>query len=222
MEQRYTLNMIHQGRPLRIPVHQYDAGSRNLIFDLIAGGAQFHIPAGATITIDGTKPDGKSFSYGASGSGDVVSATVTQQMTACAGNVVCQLTISQGGTVLGSANFVLDVEQNALPDDANMSETEIAALRDMMQQAAASASKSQEYAEKTKSLLGSVPVVVIGSEEPEGPALWFKTLHTMPLVTLTAAADSAEVQAVVDGTTYGVQNMSLNSTPESGFGVNLI
>lgn len=222
MEQRYTLQMIHQGRPLRVPVHQYDAGSRVLLFDLIADGTPFTVPSGAAITIDGTKPDGHSFSYGASGSGSTVSATVTQQMAACAGEAVCQLTITQSGTVLGSANFVLDVEQNALPEDADMSETEIASLRDMMQRAAASAEKSQEYAEKTKALLSSVPVVVIGSEEPEGPALWFQTTKTMPLVTLSAATAGTEVQAEVDGTTYGVENMALGDVPENGFGVEIL
>lgn len=217
MEQKYTLNMIPGGMPLRIPVHQYDAGTRTLKFTLKAGAEAYSVPTGSTITIEGTKPDGHSFQYGASASGAVVTATVTQQMTACAGETAAQLTIRKNGTVLGSARFLLVVERNVLPEDADLSETELSGLQEAIQQSAASAAQASAYAEKTKALLASVPVISIGAVEPEGPAIWFDTSAGGD-VTLQLSEDtgSSAVVAEVDGEEYGVSNTAVNQQPTAG------
>lgn len=127
--QKYALNMIPSGAPVRVPVSQYDAGSRTISFDLYAGAERFSAPSGATAQINGTKPDGKSFSYEVSISGNSVSATITEQMTAAAGRVNCEIAILNGSKFLGSANFVLLVEKGALPEDADMSETDLSTIQ---------------------------------------------------------------------------------------------
>ena len=126
--QAYKLDMVPGGRPTIVHVSQYDAGSRDLTFELYSGGMPWAVPEGATVTIDGTKADRKAFSYTAAASGSTVAVTVTQQMTAARGLAECQLTVTQGSSVLGSANFVLNVERAALPEDADMSQTDIASL----------------------------------------------------------------------------------------------
>lgn len=136
INQKYNLDMVPGGSvPTIVHVSQYDAGSRDLTFELYSGGMPWVVPDGATVTIDGTKADNKAFSYVASASGSAVTVTVTQQMTAAKGLAECQLTVAQGADVLGSANFVLDVERAALADDANMSQSEIASVETWKNQA---------------------------------------------------------------------------------------
>lgn len=77
MNQTYSLNMIPGGNPLRVPVRQFDKGSRTITMTLWNGSGAFSVPAGSAVTVEGTKPDGKSFSSAASFSGASVSFTVT-------------------------------------------------------------------------------------------------------------------------------------------------
>lgn len=142
--QTYDLNLIPGGAPLRVPVSQYDAGSRDIIFNLYSGSAAFSVPTGATVTVDGTKPDGHGFSYPAAASGNTVTVTVTAQMTAVPGNAECQLTVMQSGQALGSANFLLTVERAALPDTADLSETEIRSIETWKNQAFAAADAAEK------------------------------------------------------------------------------
>ena len=142
--QPYKLNLIPGGVPVRVPVSQYDAGSRDITFSLYSGCAAFAVPAGAVVTCDGAKPDRKGFSYLATASGSTVTVAVTEQMTAVAGEVDCQITIRKDGQVLGSANFLLVVERAALPDGADISETEINAFTQIANQAAEAAQSAQE------------------------------------------------------------------------------
>ena len=142
--QPYNLNLIPGGVPVRVPVSQYDAGSRDITFAMYHGGTAFAVPAGAVVTCDGAKPDRKGFSCLAAASGSTVTVTVTEQMTAVAGEVDCQITIRKDGNVLGSANFYLVVERAALPDAADISETEISAVVDAANLAAEAAQSAQE------------------------------------------------------------------------------
>lgn len=142
--QPYNLNLIPGGVPVRVPVSQYDAGSRDITFSLYHGGTAFAVPAGAVVTCDGAKPDRKGFSYVCTAAGSTVTVTVTEQMTAAAGEVDCQITIRKDGQVLGSANFLLVVERAALPDGADISETEINSFTQIANQAAEAAQSAQE------------------------------------------------------------------------------
>lgn len=143
INQKYNLDMIPGGSvPTIVHVSQYDAGSRHLTFELYSGGMLWDVPEGATVTIDGTKADHKAFSYIASASGSTVTVTVTQQMTAAKGLAECQLTVTKGDYVLGSANFVLDVESSAMPADPDLSQTEISSFQQLKNAAQTAASNA--------------------------------------------------------------------------------
>lgn len=143
INQKYNLDMIPGGSvPTIVHVSQYDAGSRHLTFELYSGGMLWDVPEGATVTIDGTKADHKAFSYIASASGSTVTVTVTQQMTAAKGLAECQLTVTKGDYVLGSANFVLDVESSAIPADPDLSQTEISIFQQLKNAAQTAASNA--------------------------------------------------------------------------------
>ena len=157
--QAYNLNLIpdYGSVPVVVHVSQYDSGARTLKFNLLNGDLPFSPSAGSTVVIDGTKPDGHSFSYLCTFSGSQVSADVTLQMCACAGNTRCELRISDSTGILGTANFVLCVETAGLSENPDMSDTDLPAViamataqmeaaRESAQEADASATKSESYA----------------------------------------------------------------------------
>lgn len=154
--QAIKLNLIPGGVPPRITASQYDSDSRIINATLYNGSVLYSIPIGSYIVVRGTKKDNTGFEYSCTFSGSVVTFEITQQMTAFSGDVVCELQIAYDDQLLGTANFVLAVEQAALPDDIVISETDIAIIQNIPQyvvevaqyasEADASATLSESYA----------------------------------------------------------------------------
>ena len=149
--QSYTLSLQSVGPPVRVSCCQGDTKSRDLSFKLVSDGVLFAPPTGATVTIDGTKPDGKAFTVSGTLSGSTATVTLTEQMTVLAGEIPCQLTIISGTEVLGTARFLLCVQPSAISDDPDLSETDLSAIADLRDTAiaaktAAAASASEAAA----------------------------------------------------------------------------
>ena len=145
--------------PLRIPVAQNDSQSRTLIFRLTAPSGAPNLPDGAIVTMDGTKPDGKSFSHTGTLANDRATVTLTRQMCAVAGEVPCQLTITHGDEILGSARFFLMVQEAAIPTDPDLSASELTAFQELRNQApgwVSAASESAAAAANSASAAASV------------------------------------------------------------------
>ena len=123
--QTINLNLIPGSLLPRINVSQYDNGSRTLQFNLYNGFSPYEIPSGASVSIVGTKADNTGFEYACTFDGSLVSVNITDQMTAFAGEVQSELRIRQSGEILGTANFIINVERAALSDDTQISETDI-------------------------------------------------------------------------------------------------
>lgn len=119
-----NLNLLPGGVPVIVNVSQYDKG-QTLNFAIYDQGTLFTIPTGAEVSIQGTKPDGHGFAYSCTFSGSTVTATLQQQMTAVAGDVLTEIAISKSGNLIATANFILRVEKAALGDDTVISDTEI-------------------------------------------------------------------------------------------------
>lgn len=142
--QTYDLNLIpeYNSVPVIIHISQYDSG-RTLVFNLLDGDVAFMAEDGTTAVIEGTKPDGHGFSYGADLDGQTVTAQVTRQMAAAAGSVRCELRLEDSTGNIGTANFVLEVERAGLADDTDVSDTPlpviIAMATEQMEAAKASA-----------------------------------------------------------------------------------
>lgn len=147
--QRTRLDMRPGGVMPVVHVSQYDNDGAALIFDLYDDGKPFTVPGGYSVLLNGLKPDNYGFSYqAASYSGNTVVCNLTTQMTAVAGAVVCELRIRNGaGTqIVGTANFILAVEQAALTDDTIISDTMIP----LIEQAVEIASNLDRYITQTQ------------------------------------------------------------------------
>lgn len=135
MGQTINLNIIPKGIPDVVNASQYDVG-RVVQFALYDGASPYNIPQGATVQIAGKKGDNTIFCYDdtdnvVSWSGNTVTITSTQQMTAYAGEVLAQLRVINNSvtpaTVLATVNFKMLIQVR--PDaEGDISETEIPAI----------------------------------------------------------------------------------------------
>lgn len=135
--QTHDLNLIPGSVPPVVNVTQFDKTARTLVFNLWDGETSFSVPSGAAVTIRGTKPDGNGFEYTATASGSTVSMDLQQQMATCAGSVRCEVRITSGTQILGTADFILKVKPSALNENTPLSETELP----LIEQAAEGAAK---------------------------------------------------------------------------------
>lgn len=144
--QNTNLSVIPSGvRPV-VPCSQYDNHLQAVRFKLYKEGTPFTIPSGAAVLINGHKPDNTAFSYAATAiSGNTATFSVTQQMTAVAGDVLCELRVRTEGEIIGTLNFILRVEPAPLQDDTVLSETEIP----LIEQAIDIAANLAEYIQQT-------------------------------------------------------------------------
>ena len=134
IEQVYNLNLIPDGVPVIVKVSQADSNTRTLKFNLYNGSELYQIPAGTEVEIVGTKENNKFFVYYCSFEGHVVKVKVVQQMTSRKGDVTCKLRLTQndGVDILGTASFVMRVDRSALPDDSDLSETDVPMIEQVL------------------------------------------------------------------------------------------
>lgn len=121
-----NLDLLPGAMPPIVHVSQGDVGRQFKIAIYDDTGAAYSL-TGKTLSIVGHKGDGHVFQYAIPSSaisGNVVTITTEEQMTPAAGKALCEIRIEQNGTKLGTANFVMDVEQGP----ADMGSLSISAL----------------------------------------------------------------------------------------------
>lgn len=184
--QETNLNVIPSGvRPV-IHCSQYDNNLSAIRFKLYKENAEFTIPSGAAVIINGYKPDNTGFSYAASAiSGNVATIDMTQQMTAIAGDVLCELRVRTENQIIGTLNFILRVEPAPLQDDTVLSETDIP----LIEQAVDIAANLAEYIQIT------VDNAAAARESAEAAAASATDAATSEA---SAASDAASVQELYD------------------------
>ena len=184
--QDVNLNIVPVGvRPV-IHCSQYDNNLQAIRFALYKNNTAFAIPSGAAVLINGYKPDNTGFSYAATAiSGNTVTFTVTQQMTAIAGDVLCELRVRTESQIIGTLNFVLRVEPAPLTDDTIISETDIP----LIEQAVDIAANLAEYIQVT---YDNAAAAKASAESSASSATSAATSAA------SAASDAASVQELYD------------------------
>lgn len=184
--QETNLNVIPSGvRPV-IHCSQYDNNLSAIRFKLYKENTEFTIPSGAAVIINGYKPDNTGFSYAASAiSGNIATMDVTQQMTAVAGDVLCELRVRTESQIIGTLNFVLRVEPAPLTDDTIISETDIP----LIEQAVDIAANLAEYIQVT---YDNAAAAKASAESSASSATSAATSAA------SAASDAASVQELYD------------------------
>ena len=142
--QTFDLNLIPDSAPVVVHCDQYDKGTGRLVINLYDGAIAYS-PSG-TAVIQGTKPDGRGFDYPCSLSGNVVTANLTEQMTAVAGQVRTQIVVTESTGRTGTFVFILDVQRSALPADTDMSESDYQLIEQAIEETQQAAEDAEAWA----------------------------------------------------------------------------
>lgn len=187
--QAITVDLIPGGPPPIIRISQYDKVLRAFEVRLTMGGADYPIPSGCTAMLSGTKPDGKGFLYSLNYSDNTVSVSVTEQMSAVAGDVPCEVTLYQtDGGRIASGNFLLRVEKAALDADTAVSASDIPVFETLVEKAAVSAAGAKTAQEKAESAASNAKT---SSTLASASASAAKTSETNAAASASAAKTSA-------------------------------
>lgn len=216
--QSINLNLITGQVLPRVNASQYDNNTRTLTMYLYDGELTFNIPNGVSGYIQGTKPDRTGFQYLATvaAGSNVVTFDITEQMTAVAGDVTCELVLVDGDDRIATVNFILHVEPAALSDDTVMSETELPLIEEaaelaqqiggFIEQMDADAAKSEAYG------AGTVNGVPVTSDNPayENNAKYYSDEAAASASGVAQLKEDSEAYAV--GTRDGVPVTSGDAT----------
>ena len=120
----FNLNIIPgKDRPV-CHASQFDIG-RTIHVNLFEGFNVFTLDGTEVISISVRKPDGNVVTEAVTNTSDsYVEFVTTEQMTACSGSNLCELKLEKGADVIGTMNFILEVEQDPL-DGGVQSDTNI-------------------------------------------------------------------------------------------------
>lgn len=151
--QNFDLNLIPDSAPVVVHCDQYDRGTGRLVISLYEGSIAYS-PSGAAV-IQGVKPDGKGFDYNCTLSGNTVTADLTEQMTAVAGQVRTQIVVTESTGRTGTFVFILDVQRSALPADTDMSESDYQLIEQAIEDAQEAVEDSSAWAIGER---GGIPV----------------------------------------------------------------
>ena len=142
--QTFDLNLIPDSAPVVVHCDQYDHGTGRLVISLYDGPIAYS-PSG-TAVIQGVKPDGHGFDYSCTLSGNVVTANLTEQMTAVAGQVRTQIVVTESTGRTGTFVFILDVQRSALPADTDMSESDYQMIEQAIEETQQAAEDAEAWA----------------------------------------------------------------------------
>ena len=141
--QNFDLDMLPGAVPVHVPCSQFDKNSE-IRFTLYLNGVKFIPSVTPTVRIKGTKPDGHGYEALCTYSSGVVTVTTDVQMTACYGHIPFELrlTANSGETDVGTANFIMDIEESPLQAGTVVSASEFSAFQALADKAAEDANKA--------------------------------------------------------------------------------
>ena len=207
--QTHDLNLIPGSVPPVVNVKQYDKTARTLVFNLWDGETSFSVPSGAAVTIRGTKPDGNGFEYAASMTGNTVKMDLQQQMATCAGSVRCEVRITSGTQIIGTADFILEVKPSALNENTPLSETELPLIE-----------KAAEGAAKIEANLSASNTAASNAAKSASQAASSASAASASEKSASDSAASASASATTAAGYAGAAQYSLGVDPDTGlFGV---
>lgn len=142
----YRVNVAPEGVPPVVRLSQNENG-RQLVFDL-GGSGVVDIPAGAVVTISGTKPDG--VVYSATGTMDGTNAVFNEdtQMTAVAGEWDAKIRVTYNGATIATVKIWFAIDSDPVEAGAVPSDSELEGL----------VAEAQQYAESARSAAYGSPL----------------------------------------------------------------
>ena len=112
-----NLSLAPSPIPLYLYADQYDKGNGNsgryFILNIQLNGNNYYPQTGATVNVEGTKPNGETFNHIITNTLSMVYLPVLEDMTDIAGNVEMQIVVKEGNNRTASQLIILDVQRSA-------------------------------------------------------------------------------------------------------------
>lgn len=113
--QDILLNLVPGAFSPVVHLSQYDKG-RVITFKLVDDKSAYSVPEGAIVKVKATKPSGLGFVVNCTADGDRVTIENTETMSNEFGIFPAEISITAGNVLLGTANFVFNVERSPHPE----------------------------------------------------------------------------------------------------------
>ena len=192
MAQTINLDLTPNSTEPRLHFNQYDNG-RTVSFNLSDGSVSYSIPASSTVKLQGTKGSGFGFTINCTYSGSVVTAVITDDVTNEYGVFAAELSITKDGAVVGTTNFLIEVEKSPHPNgttDGNADEV-IPTLTLLVERVEAAVAKEEVLHEAEAWAVGKRDGVDVPSTDDtyHNNAKWYAEQAAL---SKTAAGDSEQ------------------------------
>lgn len=198
---KYFLGIGENPTEPKIHLSQYDTGNTFRVF-LVSHGHFVEIDSDVTAVIVGKKPDGNGYTYNCeiTDSRTAVIVTVTEEMTAIAGDTVAEIILTcANGNRAGTANFIIAVEESPI-DGATVSNADYVAIYQAIS-AATTATEAAERAE-TAAAAAEAAQAAIEAGQPEVVTITIPEAKLWSAIAAAQAAASRSAALDLTGATY--------------------
>lgn len=198
--QNTLLNLTPGAYSPEVHLSQYDKG-RTIPFKLMDGNAEYTVPSGAVIKVKATKPSGLGFVVDCTYDGGTVTITNTETMSNEAGRFPAELSISVGDVLLGTANFIFNVERSPHPEGTTDgdAETLIPELTLLVNEARSLVEQAEETAQ---TVTGLEPRVSANENAINVLDARMDTFASLPDGSTSGDAELVDIRVGVDGAIF--------------------
>ena len=117
-----------------IRVKQFDSETRNLLVVLLNDGEPYEMPEGAKVRIECRKSDGEEILNDCTYVENLITAEITEQMTAAAGYAECAISVYEKESYIASWTFNIKVDTAVIVGDKIASTIEYKAIINALQE----------------------------------------------------------------------------------------
>lgn len=183
-------------------VKQFDSETRNLLVVLLNDGEPYEMPKGAIVRIECRKSDGEEILNDCTYVENLVTAEITEQMTAAAGYAECAISVYEKESYIASWTFNLKIDTAVIVGDKIASTIEYKAIINALQEVEKSKNTVEEATILAATAMRTANDTTYIFATPEAKT-WTKYIRLVLTVHTRTATTQRIVEKSADSITEG-------------------